>query len=305
MTETTCFHCGLPVPAGAKFSATIGGQSRAMCCPGCQAVASAIAAGGLDRFYRYRSELSQRPDPERQSAFAAYDLPEVADPLVEKLPNGHRRVRLLVGGINCAACSWLIENYFSTVSFVDSVSVNVSAHRAEVEWNPAAGKLSELLQSFLEIGYDALPLGDESAQIVRQRENRSALMRLGVAGIGMMQAGMLAVSLYAGALQGIEPAMESFLRWVSLIIATPVVFYSGNPFFRAAWRNIRVFGLAVRQLTMDVPVSIALLLAWSASAWATVSRSGEVYFDSGAISKCAFDTEMSNWAKGWPNCCRR
>ena len=91
----------------------------------------------------------------------------------------------------------------------------------------------------------------------------------------MMQVMMMAVALYAGTLQGIEDKFETFIRWTSLIIATPVVLYSAKPFFVAALRDIRT-----RHLSMDVPVSIAIGLAYLASVWATITQSGEVYFDS-------------------------
>ncbi|MDH5660547.1 MAG: heavy metal translocating P-type ATPase, partial [Gammaproteobacteria bacterium] len=84
-----------------------------------------------------------------------------------------------------------------------------------------------------------------------------------------------AVALYAGDYSGMDAGLENFMRWVSLFIATPVVFYSARSFFSSAWRDLKV-----RQLGMDVPVSLAIGLAYAASCWATVTRSGEVYFDS-------------------------
>jgi Cu2+-exporting ATPase len=91
----------------------------------------------------------------------------------------------------------------------------------------------------------------------------------------MMIVGMVAVALYAGAIQGIEAEWIQLFRWVSLLVATPIVLFSAQPFWAGAWRNLKLCNL-----TMDVPVSLAIVLAYLASAWATLTQSGEVYFDS-------------------------
>jgi Cu2+-exporting ATPase len=91
----------------------------------------------------------------------------------------------------------------------------------------------------------------------------------------MMQVMMLAVALYSGADEGMDPALRTFLRWVSLLLTLPVVVYSAKSFFTSAWRDLKR-----RQLGMDVPVSIAIGSAFLASAWATVTDSGDIYFDS-------------------------
>jgi Cu2+-exporting ATPase len=280
MSHESCYHCGLPVPASTHFTVEIKGESQPMCCPGCQAVATAICDGGLSRFYQYRAANATRPDLSKQSVLEAYDLPEVQADYVEQIPDvsgkpSHLRIQLLVGGITCAACAWLIEQHLEKLSGILSVRVNVTNHRAVVEWDAQQLKLSELLKAFLTIGYDARPSSDEAARSLREKENRRFIQRLGVAGLGMMQAGMIAVGLYAGAFQGMDPVWQNYLRWVSLIIALPVVLFSAYPFFQAAIRNLRI-----GHLTMDVPVSLAIGLAFTASCWATVSKTGEVYFDS-------------------------
>lgn len=280
MSHESCYHCGLPVPANTQFTVEIKGESQPMCCPGCQAVATAICDGGLSRFYQYRAANATRPDLSKESVLEAYDLLEVQTDYVEQITDAagnlrHQRIQLLVGGITCAACAWLIEQHLEKIPGVLNVRVNVTNHRAVVEWDLQQLKLSELLKAFLTIGYDARPASDEAARSLREKENRRFIQRLGVAGLGMMQAGMIAVGLYAGAFQGMDPVWQNYLRWVSLIIALPVVLFSAYPFFQAAIRNLRI-----GHLTMDVPVSLAIGLAFTASCWATISKTGEVYFDS-------------------------
>ena len=109
----------------------------------------------------------------------------------------------------------------------------------------------------------------------RQQERRDALKRLGVAGLGMMQVMMFAVGLYAGDAMGISEGSERFLQWVSLVVTTPVLFYSGRVFYSSAWRS-----LSNRKVGMDVPVALAITIAFVMSCINFLTGSGHVYFDS-------------------------
>ncbi len=280
-----CYHCGLPVPVGSDFFVSIEGRDRAMCCPGCQAVATAIVDGGLGNFYRYRAtsgvaEGGLRPESQTDTRrWQVFDLDEVqVDFVVRETDESgaeRRQAQLLIEGITCAACVWLIEHHLGKIPGVLGIKVNASSHRCSLRWDPSRQNLSVLMGELAAIGYLPQPATDDRQQELWKRENRQALMRLGVAGFGMMQVGMVAIALYAGGLQGIAHNWEHYLRWISLLIATPVVGYSARPFFNAAWRSLRT-----RHLSMDVPVSIAIAGAFLASCWATLFGGGEVYFDS-------------------------
>lgn len=273
-----CYHCGLPVPTDSHFSVVINNKPEPMCCPGCQAVATAIVDGGLENFYSYRTESNQRSDSQLLNTnWQIYDLPEVQSEFVTEFDADYRQASLLLEGISCAACSWLIETHLKQNAAVKMVSVNVSTHRCTLVWSPNLSPLSEILKSLAHIGYKSRPATDDQQQEFFKKENRIALFRLGVAGFGMMQAMMVAVGIYFGA----TDTWLDFLRWLSMLCATPVVFFSASPFFKAAWRSIKS-----KQLIMDVPVALAIGLAYLASAWATITSSGEVYFES--VSMFAF-----------------
>lgn len=277
-SNTSCYHCALPVPEGSDYPVEIDGQARAMCCPGCQAVAMAIVDGGLESFYRFRTQNSTRPD-ESTKDFKVYDLVDVQSDFVLSLDgkrgSANRRAQLLLEGITCAACSWLIEQHLSTFSGITNVRVNATTHRLSVDFDANQIPLSKVMLELDSIGYTPQPATDDRQQALLKKEKRTALMRLSLAGFGMMQVGMVAIALYAGAIQGMDSNWQSYLRWISLLIATPVVLYSARPFYSAAWRNLKH-----RHLSMDVPVSLAIIGAYIASCWATFTGTGEVYFDS-------------------------
>ena len=275
---TACFHCSLP--ADATMVAELDGELRYFCCPACRAVASAIIEGGLGDYYHYRDRNPSKVELAAER-FQAYDLDAVQRNFVQDNSDGSRDVFLSIGGIHCAACAWLIEHQLQQLPSVARARVNVSNHLGQITWQPQQGALSEVFLALHRIGYRPRPAHDDQAQSERDSERRRALLRIGIAGLGMMQVGMVGIALHAGSLQGIEANWQHFLRWISLLFAIPVIGFSALPFFINACRALRL-----RRLNMDVPVALALLLAFLASVFGTVTNRGEVYFDS--ISMFAF-----------------
>ncbi len=276
--ETDCFHCGLPVPPGSDYSVEIDGQVQPMCCRGCQAVATAIVEGGLVDFYRYRTEKSPQAIelvPEQLNELALFDRDDLQKSFVRQQAGEQREASLILEGIVCAACVWLNERHVKSLPGVVDFTVNYSTHRARVSWDNTRIRLSDILEAISAIGYHAHPFDPGRQEQLYKQERSRALRRLAVAGLGMMQVMMLAVALYAGDADAMDSGLRNFLRWVSLLLTTPVVLYSARPFFSSAWRDIKR-----RRAGMDVPVTLAISAAFLASAWATVSGQGEIYFDS-------------------------
>jgi len=276
--QQDCFHCGLPLPDGAGYSVEIMGQQQPMCCRGCQAVANAIVAGGLTDFYRYRTEKSPRAQeliPEELNELELYDRDDLQKSFVRQQAGEEREASLILEGIVCAACVWLNERHVKALPGVLDFAVNYSTHRARLRWDNQRIKLSEILEAISAIGYHAHPFDPGRQEQLYKQEKKQALRRLAVAGLGMAQVMMLAVALYAGADEGMSDALRGFLRWVSLLITTPVILYSARTFFTSAWRDLKR-----HQLGMDVPVSLAIGAAFLASAWSTLRGTGEIYFDS-------------------------
>lgn len=277
-STTECYHCGLPVPANADYPVLIEGLERSMCCPGCQAVASTIISTGLNQYYQYRTNLAVTPKPlevELLDELALYDRSDIQQDFVTQLDDQQSEAILLVEGITCAACTWLIEHQLNKLEGVEQCSINLSTHQLRVRWHAGKTKLSKIMAAIYSIGYKVHPYQSAAEDKLQKTENHTYIKRLGIAGIGMAQVMMYAVALYAGAFDFISGEHRDFLRWISLLITTPVVFYSARPFFSAALRNLKT-----RHLSMDVPVSIAILAAYFASLASTFFGGREVYFDS-------------------------
>jgi len=197
---------------------------------------------------------------------------------VHRRGDGASEANLLIEGLRCSACSWLIERALSSLAGVREVNVNVPGKRVEIVWDADTISLSALLGAIAQLGYKPHPLDRASLDDVAGREQRRALKRLVVAALGMMQAMMFAIVLYAGALEGIDAPTRDFFRWIGLIVTIPVVFYSARPFFDGAWNELRA-----RRPGMDTPVALAVALVFVASIVETLRGGAHVYFDSASM----------------------
>ena len=271
-----CFHCALPVPTGCNLTVDIEGEHRPVCCPGCKAVAELIRDTGMARYYALR----EAPDPgtgrppDEAAEWSVFDSDDMLNAFTEER-DGEREVTIYVGGMYCSACSWLIETTMSKQPGISAAEVNPITHRLRLQFRSEQAGLSRYLATLAKLGYQPQPLSPESTTRPEVAEQRTALKRLLVASLGMMQVMMFAVGLYAMDYQGIDAEMQHFLRLVSFFVATPVIFYSARPFFTSAWR-----GVVGRKPGMDLPVSIAIGSAYAASVFATFTRGEAVWFDS-------------------------
>jgi len=276
-----CFHCGLPVPPGTVNKVVIGGVERAMCCAGCEAVAAAIVATGLESYYTRRDSYS----PSQQEALPAavgelevFDRPEIQTRFASEPAAHEREASLILEGISCPACVWLNESHLSRQPGVVAASINYTTKRATVRWDTRQTSLSRILSAISAIGYRAYPYDAQSLESMQKRETRGLLGRFAIAGLGTTQVMMYALPGYIAGQEGIEQNLGSLMNWAALVLTVPVVFYSALPFMSGAWRDFRN-----RRVGMDVPVALAIIIAFVASTFATVAGTGDVYFDSIAM----------------------
>lgn len=274
--ESSCFHCGLPVPADLKLTIHYENRDEPACCAGCQAVAQSIIDAGLGSYYKQRTAEAEKaglPPPEILDQLKLYDLPQVQAEFVETLSENRREAVLMLGGITCAACVWLIEQQLLRLDGVLSVDLNYSTRRARVSWDDGRAKLSDILLRIRQSGYTAAPYDAQKVEVQAQKERKQALIRLAVAGLAMMQTMMFIAPTYL--YDDIEPQFLNILHWASFLLVLPVMFYSAVPFYRGAWRDLKN-----RRTGMDTPISLGIVLSFVAGLYALLTHAGEgMYFE--------------------------
>ncbi|KAF0205242.1 MAG: Cu2+-exporting [Gallionellaceae bacterium] len=273
LAHAGCFHCGLPIALGDDFHSRLGGAQRDFCCFACKSVCEAIYEAGLEGYYKRTPQgtlLAPPPTPPRDVEM--YDLEEVQQEFVNS-KGDTRDAHLLVEGIHCAACVWLIERGMMRIPGVLTANVNLAGKRLHIRWDDKRVKLSALIKQLSQIGYAGVPYDPETAEGAMKRANRAMLFRLFFAGFAMMNLTLISIALYSGAGEG---PFRNFFHWMGWALATPTLFYSGFPFFKGAWSGLRNW-----RLTMDLPIAIGLSVTYAYSVYVTlnVTHPGEVYFD--------------------------
>ncbi|NJN52503.1 MAG: cation-translocating P-type ATPase [Gammaproteobacteria bacterium] len=197
---------------------------------------------------------------------------------------GRREVELTIPDMRCASCAGRIEDALIRLPSVDGVRLNPARHRLMLRYHPGHITIADVIDAITRAGYTPVlspRINDDPALIA---ERRAQLKRLGVAGIAMMQVMMFSIALYVGAAQDMTPFYDALLKWVAAAFTTPVVFYCAAPFFTNAYTSVREL-LAPGQrrlsgISMDLPVALAIGIAYIASLVATITGAGHVYYDS-------------------------
>lgn len=277
-----CAHCGLPLEAEPE------GAGPHFCCTGCSLVYQALGAAGLgDTYYRLRGysqggAVPRPPEPRSDGLrLAELDSPAFLDQHTAPQPDGTRSAELHLDGVHCAACVWLVERLPFEQAGVLEARLDLPRARMSVRWNPDHIKLSTVASWLSRFGYTALPLNKDFGSD-RHAQERALLLKMGICWALAGNVMLLAFALYSGLGEGTHAGLATGARWLSLFLAVPAVVYGAQGFMRRAWVSVRL-GIKrrdPRHLHMDTPIALGILVGFGHSAWATVSGSGEIWFDS-------------------------
>ena len=193
------------------------------------------------------------------------------DRWVRDFGDGIKHLDLLVPGIHCAGCISRIEKNLKAVEGVTNARVNLSTKRVALAWRNGVVTGDQLAERVEELGYDVRPFNpEEVGTAADDQKGRELLRSLAVAGFAAANIMLLSVSVWSGA----DGVTRDLFHWISALIAIPAVAYAGRPFFRSAWK-----ALSNRTLNMDVPISLAVLLAVGMSLYETSHSGSEAFFD--------------------------
>ena len=270
-----CYHCGLPIPPGEVLTVPAEGDAKPVCCHGCEAAYYWLKDQGLDRYYALREAGLGHAAKAEVPAWAS---PEVAARYITK-DGENAELVLALSGLRCAACAWLAEKGLATLPAVQHAQVQLATERLHLRWSGDESAVPAIAERLSALGFEAAPARSEAAAEMRRREHRKGLARLGIAALVTMQIMMLSLADYLDLLSDLTPAYRQLLLWAQAVLATVLVTTSAAPFFQGAWRALKQ-----KQLTMDVPVALALGLAYGASiallATGKAAQGAHVYFDS-------------------------
>jgi len=270
--KVRCDHCHLEFDE----SVMIRDGDRYFCCKGCQGIYHLLKSEGLDSFYEKLGDRKLQPakEPQRED-LEKFDLEGFKKRYIREREDGFNEISLIIEGIHCAACVWLNEKVLHRTPGVIEAEINYSNNKARVVWDPEEIKLSKIIETIRNIGYNAYPYDPTLQEERALKARRDYYARILVAVFATMNIMWIAVAQYVGFFTGMKREYKDILNIAEFVLATPTLFYSGWIFFKGAY-----YGLKNRFVNMDLLVATGATIVYLYSIWAMVTGRGEVYFDS-------------------------
>lgn len=254
-TACACAHCAAPLPAGAER----------FCCHGCEAAHGLVSGLGLDAFYARRAGAAGALRPVE---VAPLDFSARA----EDMRDGTWRLDLLLSGLSCGACVWLVENALAREPDVLSARVSLTARRLTLRWRGAALRANDAVHLLAGIGFRAAPWSPACMRMADDAEGRELTRALGIAAFGSMNVMLVSVAVWVG--QDMGEATRAAMHWLAMLVALPVVLVAGMPFYRSAWHALRA-----GRVNMDMAVSLGVIATCVMSVSETLRNAQYTWFD--------------------------
>jgi len=254
----TCAHCAGPLPASAgRF-----------CCAGCEAAHRLVEGLGLEAFYARAAGAAPRPDLDApRHDLAARAVPD---------GKGGHEIALLVGGITCAACAWLIEQVLAHEPDVTWARQALATRRLVIRWRGPAARADAFGARLAALGFTAAPFDPSCLASADDEETRRLMRAMGVAAFASMNVMLVSVAVWTGHASGdMGPATRDLMHWLAALIGLPAILWCGLPFYRSALAALRA-----GRTNMDVPISLGVLLTAAMSLSETIRGGPYAYFDS-------------------------
>lgn len=270
-TKTVCYHCGNDCSAD---TAPILFDDKSFCCAGCQTVYQLLSDHQLCQYY----DLNPAPGvatPGRTPAldrFAFLDHPDIAAQLIDFRNETVAHVTFYVPGIHCSSCLWLLEHLYRLEPGVQLTRVDFLKKQVHLVYDPASLSLRQVAELLTSLGYEPLISLSDVVKQGNKPTYRPLLYRLAVAGFCAGNIMLFSFPEYLGL---DDPSFRHLFGIINLILATPVVFYSGSGYFDSVWRSLRR-GI----INIDFPILLGILTAYSRGTYEVLALGGAGYYDS-------------------------
>ncbi|MBI0537505.1 heavy metal translocating P-type ATPase [Roseomonas sp. KE2513] len=256
LSAGACAHCGVPVTPGAgRF-----------CCAGCEGAAALISGLGFGAFYRKRESAAGgiRPTALPPVDFAARAVPSRG--------GAEHSLDLMVAGLTCGACVWLVEQALAADTDVLRARASLATRRLTVTWRGPAERAEALASLVARLGFQVAPWSAACLRATEDEEGKALLRALGIAAFGASNVMMLSVAVWVGSDMG--EGTRGLMHWLAALIALPVVLVAGMPFYRSAVGAIRA-----GRVNMDLAVSLGVLATTAMSLSEAVRNGPYTWFD--------------------------
>ena len=269
-----CKHCA----GHFEGEAVIDANGNEFCCNGCKNVYAYLKSQGLSEFYSKLKKGEQNLAKPSSKHFDKQSAGSMFSKLLRRDENSPFicELEVLISGIHCPACIWLNEKALSNLEGVLELNISATTSKARVLFDERKTALEEILNLIIAIGYDPKPFN--AIKSAKNSLSREHYARLIVALACSMNIMWVAIAVYSGYFEGLSLGAKKILHFAEFVLASPPVFYTASVFYRSALSSLKL-----RQINMDVNVSLGILSVYFYSVYAMLSGLPEVYFDSACM----------------------
>jgi P-type Cu+ transporter len=268
--NTQCYHCGDECKSNSILI-----EGKAFCCQGCKTVYELLNENDLCTYYDLRNHPGIKIKTTNHERFAFLDNEEIVQKLLDFNEGNTARIRLYIPKIHCASCIWLLENLYKLKNGITTSRVDFIKRELSLSYDKrliSLRTIAELLESF---GYSPEINLEKYEQHKVKKSDRSIFYKMGVAAFCAGNIMLLSFPDYFGMNEVADWSLQSFFRYLNLVLAIPVVIYSAQDFFSSAYT-----GLKNKQLNLDVPISLGIAAIFIRSVYEVIMQVGPGYFDS-------------------------
>lgn len=269
--QIACTHCG--DHCGTQ---PIVWQDKPFCCSGCQSVYEIFQSNNLCEYYDLNDKpgIKGRSEPFEEK-YAFLDAQEVKEKLLEFSDGSLSKVKFYAPKIHCSSCIWLLENLHRLDVGVTYSTVNFPKKEVSITFKEDETSLRKIAALMASVGYEPqINLGD-SQQKNQKKRTRSVALKIGVAGFCFGNIMLLSIPDYLEMTGDGLGEFQQFFGYLNILLALPVIFFSGTEYFTSAWK-----GLKSRYLNIDVPIALGMIVLFVKSVAEIVTATGAGYMDS-------------------------
>ncbi|MBK1439588.1 heavy metal translocating P-type ATPase metal-binding domain-containing protein [Parapedobacter sp. ISTM3] len=265
--STKCYHCGDTL-AGTVYEA----DGHVFCCVGCQSVYRILSSNNMQQYYRYNTHPGKKLR-ERSERYEYLDEPTIADKLIDFKNDEITMATFYIPSIHCSSCIWLLEHLYKLHPAVVASQSDFLKKQVNVTFKHPDLSLRELVELLANVGYEPKITLQDVVKAGRKFSQKGLIAKIAVAGFCFGNSMMLSFPEYFG-MAAFEAKYSMFFGWMNLGFALPVLLYSGRDYFQSAWHSLRH-----RQLNLDVPLALGILVLFVRTAWEILSATGPGFAD--------------------------
>lgn len=265
--DTKCFHCGDAVPHMAYEA-----DGHAFCCLGCQSVYRILSGNNMQQYYRYNTHPGRKKAGQVER-YEYLDEAVIAEKLIDFKNNEITVVTFYVPAIHCSSCIWLLEHLYKLNPAVVRSQSDFMKKQVNVTFKHHELSVRALVELLDDIGYAPKITLQDVVKAGRKFSQKGLVAKIAVAGFCFGNSMMLSFPEYFG-MAAFEAKYSTFFGWMNFAFSLPVLLYSGRDYFTSAWHSLRQ-----RQLNLDVPLALGILVLFARTAWEIFTGSGPGFAD--------------------------